>query len=247
MDYKWNWGILLQPAPEGFSNYLVMLLSGLEWTVITALVSWVIALILGAAVGVTSTLQNRFLRQAAFAYVELFRNIPLLVQMFLWYFVAPEILPHELGLWVKQLPNSAFITTAISLGFYTSARVAVQVGAGIRALPTGQRMAGLASGLTPAQVYRYILLPTAFRIILPPLTSEFLNNTKNTSVGLTIGLLELTARARSMQEYSFQVFEAFTVATLMYLAVSLSVVLTMRALERKVAIPGTITNRADPH
>jgi glutamate/aspartate transport system permease protein len=88
-----------------------------------------------------------------------------------------------------------------------------------------------------------VLLPMAFRIILPPLASELLNTIKNTSVALTIGLLELTAQARSMQEFSFQVFEAFTAATLLYLAVNLVVVLLMRLLERSVAVPGYVGGR----
>ena len=101
----------------------------------------------------------------------------------------------------------------LCLGIYTSVRVAEQVKAGIQSLPRGQGMAGTALGLTLAQTYRYVLLPQAFRIILPPLTSEFMNIIKNSSVALTIGLLELTGRARAMQEFSFQVFEAFAAAT----------------------------------
>lgn len=99
-------------------------------------------------------------------------------------------------------------------------------------------MAGTALGLTTSQTYRYVLLPMAFRIVLPPLTSEFLNLIKNTSIALTIGLLELTFRARTMQEYSFQVFEAFTAATILYLILNVLVVTGMRALERSVAVPG---------
>ena len=145
------------------------------------------------------------------AYVELFRNIPLLVQMFLWYFVLPELLPADLGDWLKQLPDASFYTAVVALGFYTSARVAEQVRAGISSLAArpahGRRSR---SGLTLPQTYVYVLLPMAYRIILPPLTSEFLNIIKNSAVALTIGLMELTARARAMQEFSFQVFEAFT-------------------------------------
>jgi glutamate/aspartate transport system permease protein len=182
----------------------------------------------------TSRLGNHF----ASAYVEFFRNIPILVQLFLWYFVLPELLPKAAGTWLKQLPNAAFWTAAIGIGLYMSARVAEQVRAGINALPRGQAMAGKALGLTTLQTYWYVLLPMAFRIILPPLTSEFLNTIKNTSVALTIGLLELTGRARSMQEFSFQVFEAFTAATLLYLAVNAVVVIAMRQLERRIAVPG---------
>ena len=137
--------------------------------------------------------------------------------MFLWFFVLPELLPKGLGDAIKQMPPpwSAYIPAVLCLGFYTAARVAEQVRAGIQSLPRGQQMAGTALGLTLAQNYRFVLLPQAFRIVLPPLTSEFLNIIKNSSVALTIGLLELTARARAMQEFSFQVFEAFTAATIL--------------------------------
>ena len=144
------------------------------------------------------------------------------------------------GRWLKQLQYASFYTAVVGIGLYMSARVAEQVRAGIASMARGQRHAALAVGLTPAQSYRYVLLPMAFRIILPPLTSEFLNTNKNTSVALTIGLLELTSRARAMQEFSFQVFEAFTVATVIYLLLNLVVVVVARWLEHRVAVPGYI-------
>lgn len=240
MNYNWNWGIFFEPSPEGVGTYLDMLLSGLRWTLATAMLAWFLALVLGLMVGVMRTLQSRAAQGLGNAYVELFRNIPLLVQLFLWFFVLPELLPRAAGLWLKQLPNAPFWTAVVGLGFYMSARIAEQVRSGIGALPRGQRLAGTALGLTTAQVYRYVLLPMAFRIILPPLTSEFLNTIKNTSVALTIGLLELTARARAIQEFSFQVFEAFTAATLLYLLVNAVVVFLMRRLEAWVAVPGYV-------
>jgi glutamate/aspartate transport system permease protein len=148
------------------------------------------------------------------------------------------VVPHAWGLWLKQMPNASFYMAVAGVGLFTSSRVAEQLRAGIAALPPGQAMAGKALGLTLGQIYRYVLLPMAYRIILPPLTSEFLNTIKNTSVALTIGLLELTARARSMQEFSFQVFEAFSAATVLYLIVNLVVVAAMRLLERRLAVPG---------
>jgi glutamate/aspartate transport system permease protein len=175
-------------------------------------------------------------------YVELFRNIPLLVQMFLWYFVMPELVPTAMGNWLKSMPNAPFITAVLSLGFFTSARVAVQVSTGINALPRGQRMAGTALGLTLPQTYRYVLLPMAFRIIIPSLTNELAAIIKNSSVALTIGLMELTASARSMQEFSFQVFEAFTAATLIYLVVSVIALVLANVLEKMLAVPGFITS-----
>ncbi len=240
MSYNWNWGILFQASPEGQGTYLDMLLIGLVWTIVTGICAWIVALIFGTIVGILRPLPSRTAEWVGFAYVEFFRNIPLVVQLFLWYFVLPELLPASWGTWLKQLQDGSFYTAVAGIGLYLSARVAEQLRAGINSMARGQRRAALAVGLTLAQAYRYVLLPMAYRIMLPPLTSEFLNTFKNTSVALTIGLLELTSRARAMQEFSFQVFEAFAVATVLYLLMNLVVVVGMRFVERRVAVPGFI-------
>ena len=243
MNYHWNWGIFWEPSPNGTGNYLDMLLSGLVLTIETAFCAWVIALAMGTVVGVLRTLLSKTASTIGFCYVEFFRNIPLLVQLFLWFFVLPEIVPRSWGLWLKQMPHAPFYTAAIGIGLFMSVRVAEQLRAGIGSLPRGQKMAATALGLTTTQAYRYVLLPIAFRVILPPLTSEFLSTIKNTSVAITIGLIELTGEARAMQEFSFQVFEAFTAATVLYLLVNVVVVTAMRFLERRVAIPGYISGK----
>ena len=244
MNYHWNWGIFWQLSPDATHTYFQLLMLGTWWTLATAISAWVIALGLGSLVGVMRTTPNKWLMRIGNAYVELFRNIPLLVQMFLWYFVVPELLPRSAGMWLKQLPDASFVTAVVALGLYTSARVAEQVRAGVNSLARGQRAAALALGMTQPQTYRYVLLPMAFRIILPPLTSEFLNCIKNSSVALTIGLLELTARAREMQEFSFQVFEAFTAATVIYILINIVVTEGMRRVERAVGVPGYLGTRA---
>jgi len=243
VNYNWNWHIFLEPNPMGTGTYLDLLLAGLVVTVEVSLLAWIIALITGSVIGVMRTLPSRTASAIGFAYVEFFRNMPLLVQLFLWFFVLPELLPKSAGLWLKQLPNAPFWTAAVGVGLFMSARVAVQLQAGIASLPRGQSQASTALGLTTVQTYRYVLLPMAFRIILPPLTSEFLNTIKNSAVAITIGLLELTGEARSMQEFSFQVFEAFTAATVLYLLLNFVVVTAMRFLERRVAIPGYIAGK----
>jgi glutamate/aspartate transport system permease protein len=242
VKYNWNWGIFWDPAPDGAGVYFSWLISGLGWTIATALVAWVIALAAGAVVGTLRTTPIGWIVKLGNAYVELFRNIPLLVQMFLWYFVLPELLPKALGDAMKQLapPWGSYWPAVLCLAFYTSARVAEQIKAGILSLPRGQTMAATALGLTRPQTYRYVLLPMAFRIVLPPLTSEFMNIIKNSAVALTIGLVELTARARAMQEFTFQVFEAFTAATVIYILLNIVIVLAMRYLEKRVAVPGFI-------
>jgi len=236
MNYNWDWGVLIREP------YFEWLVSGFLWTISVSIAAWILAFLLGSVVGIARTTNSKILRGFGTCYVETFRNIPLLVQMFLWYFVFPELLPDDAGMWVKrELPMPEFTTAVVCLGLYTASRVAEQVRAGIEAIGQGQRNAGLAMGLTPAQVYRYVLLPVSYRIIVPPLTSEFLTIFKNSSLALTIGVLETTAQARQIEEYTFQGFEAFTAATLLYIVVTSTVMLLMKLIEGRVRIPGMIS------
>jgi len=242
MNYHWNWSIFFDPSPDGTGTYLHTLIRGLYWTLGVSALAWAIALALGVLVGVLNTNRIRWVELLCRGYVELFRNIPLLVQMFLWYFVVPEVLPSAWGNAIKEADPvwSTFWTASICLGLFTSARVAEQVRAGIGALPLGQTMAGTALGLTRWQTYRHILLPMTVRIILPPLTSEALNLVKNSSVAFTIGLLEITGAARSMQEFTFQIFESFAAATVLYVLINVVVVVAMRLVEKWLTVPGFI-------
>lgn len=248
-----DWKVFLDQAPSGGMTYLGWLMSGMLWTIMVSVCAWVIAFTLGSVVGVVRTTPLKIPRFIATCYVELFRNIPLLVQMFLWYFVMPEILPQSWGDYLKsEYPNLItlpfaqfslweFTAAVLCLGLYTASRVAEQVRAGIESLPKGQTNAGLAMGFTLPQVYRFVLLPMAYRLIIPPMTSEFLTIFKNSSTALTIGVLELTAQSRQISEYTFKTFEAFTAATLIYIVITLTVIFIMRVLEKKVAIPGYIS------
>jgi His/Glu/Gln/Arg/opine family amino acid ABC transporter permease subunit len=242
MNYHWNWGIFLEPVKGGDETYLNWLLTGFGWTVAVSLSAWVIALSLGILCGTLRTVPSKRLVVMATAWVELFRNIPLLVQMFLWFFVVPELLPADWGLWVKQeLPAKEFLTATICLGLFTSARVAEQVRAGIQALPRGQLMAGLAMGLTLPQTYRHVLLPTALRMVVPPLTSEFMNVFKNSSVAFAIGVMELTFQARQMQEDSEQGIETFLAVTLLYFICAFTANRVMAVIETRTRIPGNFS------
>jgi glutamate/aspartate transport system permease protein len=201
----------------------------------------VIALLLGSVIGTLRTTHRAWVTRLGNAWVELFRNIPLLVQMFLWYFVIPEFIP-PLKAWIVRADpaHAQFLSAVLCLGLFTSARVAEQVRAGIQSLPRGQRLAGMAVGLTQTQVYRFVLLPMAFRIVIPPLTSETMNLIKNSSIALTIGLAELTFRSREMGEYTFRFFEAFSAATLVYIVIAMTANRVMAVVEKRVAVPGYI-------
>ncbi|WP_300015228.1 amino acid ABC transporter permease [uncultured Roseobacter sp.] len=239
MNYNWNWGVLFE------EQYLNWLISGFGWTISVALSAWCIAIVIGSLVGVGKTVPNKIVRGICATYVEIFRNVPLLVQMFIWYFAVPEMLPEDWGRWMKRdLPNPEFVTAVVALGLYTASRIAEQVRAGIETVPPGLSAAATAHGLSTAQTYRYVLLPISFRIIVPPLTSEFLTVFKNSSLALTIGLLELTAQSQQIAEYTFQGFEAFTAATVIYVCIALVATILMQVLEKYTRIPGYVGKEA---
>jgi glutamate/aspartate transport system permease protein len=242
VNYHWHWGVFLNPVPSGGATYLGWMVSGLEMTVMLSLTAWVIALIVGTVMGVLRTVPNRWLSGIASVYVEVFRNIPLLAQLFIWYFVLPELLPASLGDSFKQMNPLAqqFIASMICLGLFTGARICEQVRSGINSLPRGQKNASLALGFTLPQTYRYVMLPMAFRLIVPPITSEFLNIFKNSAVCSTIGLLELAAEGRQLVDYTAQPYESFIAVTLMYLMINVVVMLFMRWVEGRTRVPGYI-------
>jgi len=236
-----NFDVLFQQTPDGDGAYWQWIVEGLYWTLAISAVAWIIAMILGAIIGTIRTTQNSSLVRFGNGWVELFRNIPLLVQMFLWYFVIPEFIPPLKAWMISTEPLYAqYLAAILCLGLFTSARIAEQVRAGIQSLPRGQRNAGMAVGLTQPQVYRYVLLPMAFRIVIPPLTSETMNLIKNSSIALTIGLAELTFRSREIGEYTFRFFEAFTAATLIYLVLAMTANRVMAWVERRTSVPGFI-------
>jgi glutamate/aspartate transport system permease protein len=240
--------LLFAPTPDGAGRYFDWIVSGLGWTLSLALGAWTIALIVGTLVGVARTLPGGILPRLGRIYVETFRNIPLLVQMFFWYFVLPELLPVRIGMAIKQMdpPWGSFVPALICLGLFTAARIAEQVRAGIQALPGGQIQAASALGFGRVSMYRLILLPQAFRIILPTLTNEFMTIFKNTSVALTIGLVELTATAREINENTFRTFEAFGVVTIVYLVIALIAWQIMHRIERAAQLPALAGGGARP-
>ncbi len=242
MNYHWSWDVFLREVPSGGATYLDWMLTGLKTTVTLSLSAWIMALMLGSLMGVLRTVPNRWLSGIAATYVEIFRNIPLLVQLFIWYFVLPELLPTAWGTAIKQMNPVAqqFLAAMICLGFFTSARVCEQVRAGINSLARGQKNAGLAMGFTLPQTYRYVLLPMAFRIIVPPITSEFLNIFKNSAVCSTIGLLELAAQGRQLVDYTAQPYESFIAVTLLYMLINVVVMFAMRWVENHTRVPGFI-------
>jgi glutamate/aspartate transport system permease protein len=239
MEYQWNWSILVSEP------YLGWLLEGVGWTALISLPAFALAMAAGVSVGVMRTLPPGLSRSLASVYVQGFRSVPLLVQLFLWYFVVPEVLPAGMGAWMKRgLPYPEYWTTMIGLGLFMSARIAEQTRAALEAIGPGMQRAALAHGMTSMQIYRFLLIPAALRYALPPFTSEFLNTVKNSSLALTIGMLELTGQSRQIEAYTFHGIEAFTAATLIYIAVSMVAIALSRRLERAIQIPGMLSERS---
>jgi glutamate/aspartate transport system permease protein len=230
---SWDWHFFLNDDGSG-RTYLAWMFSAWGWTLAVAACSWVVAMTVGGLVGTLRTLpDNPWLARAANVWVELFRNIPLLVQIFLWYFVVPKIFPV-----MQQVPG--FVLVVFALGFFTSARIAEQVRAGVQALPRGQRYAGMAMGFTTAQTYRYVILPMAIRIILPPLTSESMNLLKNSSVAFAVSIAELTMFAMQVQEETSRGVEVYLAVTLLYAVSAFAVNRALSWVEHRVRVPGFI-------
>ncbi|MBN8489182.1 MAG: amino acid ABC transporter permease [Burkholderiales bacterium] len=243
----WDWQVFCKNTIDGEvvercfgSNgditYLDWLLSAWGWTLSVALLALVVALVVGSLIGILRTAPSRWLSGFGNAWTELFRNIPLLVQIFLWYHVVPSIVPP-----LKDVPP--FVLVVLGLGFFTSARVSEQVKAGIESIPRGQRYAGLAMGLTLAQTYRYVLLPRAFRIVIPPLTSESMNIIKNSSVAFAVSIAELTQFAMQAQEETSRGIEIYLAVTGLYFISAFAINRIAMLIERKSQVPGMLGAR----
>lgn len=244
---SWDWQVFCEDTitrevgascfgPGGEITYLDWLLSAWGWTVSVSLLALVMALVVGSVVGTLRTLPDSpWVVRLGNAWVELFRNIPLLVQVFLWYHVVPALFPV-----LKGVPS--FILVVFALGLFTSARVAEQVRAGIQALPRGQRYASLALGMTTAQSYRYVLLPMAFRIVIPPLTSETMNIFKNSSVAFAVSVAELTMFAMQAQEETSRGIEVYLAVTGLYIVSAFAINRLMAFVEKRTRVPGFIAS-----
>ncbi len=229
----WDWQFFFNDDGSG-RTYLQWMMTAWLWTLAVAATSWVVAVLVGGVMGTLRTLPDSpWVVRAANAWVELFRNIPLLVQIFLWYFVVPKIFPS-----FQHVPGFALVVFA--LGFFTSARIAEQVRAGIQSLPKGQRYAGMAMGFTTLQTYRYVILPMAVRIILPPLTSESLNLLKNSAIAFAVSIAELTFFPMQAQEETSRGVEVYLAVTGLYALSAFAVNRFFAFVERKARIPGFI-------
>jgi His/Glu/Gln/Arg/opine family amino acid ABC transporter permease subunit len=233
VTYQFNWSVLWSGQTGGW------LLQGLLMTLQLSVLAWVLAASLGTLAGALRTVPYRPLRAVATFYVEFFRNVPLLVWMFFWYFGVPPLLPSGLQQWLFD-HGAEFWAGMFALGVYHGARFSEVIRSGIQSIPRTQFEAAQAMGFTTWQAYRLVILPVALRLIVPPATSESLNLLKNSSVALTISVAELTFQTRQIETYTARAIEALTAGTLIYLVLCLSIATIMSRVEKRFAIPGLI-------
>ena len=233
MTYHFDWSVLWSGQSGRW------LLQGLVTTIEISIIAWVLAIILGISSGALRTASITPLRWAATVYVEFFRNVPLLVWMFFWYFAVPPLLPYAAQDWLFD-HGAEFWAGVVALGVYHGARFSEVMRSGIQSIPKTQFEAAASTGLTTAQTYRLIIIPVALRLIIPPATNESLNLIKNSSIALTIGVAELTFQTRQIETYTAKAFEALTAGTLIYLLLCLAIAGAMSQLEKRFAIPGMI-------
>jgi His/Glu/Gln/Arg/opine family amino acid ABC transporter permease subunit len=233
MSYQLNWSVLWSGQTGGW------LFQGLLTTLQLSIFAWLLAIALGIISGALRTVTIPWLRWLATGYVEFFRNVPLLVWMFFWYFGVPPFLPQGLQDWLFE-HGAEFCAGVFALGIYHGARFSEVIRSGIQSIPKTQFEAALSTGLTMAQAYRLIIVPIALRLIVPPATNETLNLLKNSSVALTIGVAELTFQTRQIETYTAKALEALVAGTVLYLVLCLSIATIMARVERRIAIPGMI-------
>lgn len=233
MNYQFNWSVLWSGQTGAW------LFQGLITTLHLSALAWLLALSLGILSGALRTAPILPSRWLATAYVEFFRNVPLLVWMFFWYFGVPPLFPQGLQDWLFE-HGAEFWAGVFALGVYHGARFSEVIRSGIQSIPKTQFEAALSTGLTVPQAYRLIIVPIALRLIVPPATNETLNLLKNSSVALTIGVAELTFQTRQIETYTAKAFEALAAGTIIYLVLCLSIAGLMARVERRVAIPGLI-------
>jgi polar amino acid transport system permease protein len=230
LNYQFDWAIITS------GQYFEWIVSGVKVTLQLSVVSIALSFIIGLLIAVMRMSQIKPILWFSHAYLEFFRNTPLLVQIFFWYFGSYKILPQAVNDWMNTM-NFEFAAAVIALTIYTSAFIAEDIRSGVRSIPKEQMEAARSSGFSYLGSMYHIILPQAVRLTIPPLINQFLNLTKNSSLAMTIGVAELTYQARQVESYTFKGFEAFTAATLVYLGLSLIITWLVTLYSKHVLNP----------
>jgi polar amino acid transport system permease protein len=230
LNYQFDWAVVIS------GKYFDWLVSGVVVTIKLSVVSIALSFLLGLVIAVMRMSRFRPVYWFAHGYLEFFRNTPLLVQIFFWYFGSYKVLPDAVNQWLNA-QGFEFAAAVIALTIYTSAFIAEDIRSGVRSIPKEQMEAARSSGFSYVRSMFYIILPQAVRLTIPPLINQFLNLTKNSSLAMTIGVAELMYQARQVESYTFKGFEAFSAATVVYVGLSFIITGLMTLYDRKVLQP----------
>jgi polar amino acid transport system permease protein len=203
-------------------QYLNWFLIGLATTLALTCAAWCLAMTMGIVLTLIRMIPFRPFAWFVTLYVEYHRNVPLLVQILVWYFGVPSLLPRPARQWIN-VHHGEFLLATIALGLAAAAYVAEDIRSGIRSIPKAQNEAARSIGFGYLGAMGYVVLPQAIRIAVPPLINQTLLLFKNTSLAMAIGVGELTYQTREVESYTFKTFEAFAVATGIYLAISFGI------------------------
>ncbi len=203
-------------------EYLDRFVTGFITTMELAMAAWILAFVLAVVLTLVRMAPFKPADWVVATFVEYHRNVPLLIQILLWYFGMPELLPDGIRMWINQ-QNSEFVFALIAIGLCFSAYMSEDLRSGIRSIPSAQYEAARALGFGYVRSMYYVILPQALRVSTPPLINQTLFLFKNTSLAMAIGVAELTYQAKEVESYTFKTFEAFFVATAIYLTISLGI------------------------
>lgn len=226
MTVKLDFSVLLR------GDYPRMIIEGIVTMLELTVLAWVLAITLGIALALIRMTRNRVAEAVVAAYVEYHQNVPMLVQIFLWYFGMPTLLPLDAQRWVNA-HHSEFLFAFIAVGLCMAAYMSEGLRSGIRSIPTSQLEASRALGMSYLKAFRLVVLPQALRNALPTLISYTVLLFKNTSLAMTIGVAELTYATREIENQSFRTVEVYLLTTAVYLGVSLLLMGTGSSLERR--------------
>ena len=207
-----------------FSKFSTQLFIGLGWTVLSSVIALFFSLIIGTIFAIMEVLPSKVMRVIGHAYVEIMRNIPLLVITMFFYLVIP--------MYVVKI--NGFTAGTIGLTLYTSAFIAETIRSGIQSVSNGQMEGARSTGMTYWQAMRYIILPQAFKIVIPPLGNQFVNLVKNSSVLAFVAGFDLMYQANSIASTTFDTINSYLVVGVLYLIVTLPISYYMRHLEKKL-------------
>ena len=227
-NYDFNWNLILT------GQYRDWIVAGFLTTMKLSVVSIVLAFLLGLVVAVMRLSSNKPIRWLAIGFLEFVRNTPLLVQIFFWYFGSYKILPTSWSEWLNGTNQFELVAAVVALTIYTSAFIAEDIRSGILSIPKEQMEAARSAGFSYLQSMRFVILPQAVRITVPPLVNQFLNLAKNSSLAMTIGVAELTYQARQIESHTLRGFEAFMASTLIYVIISLALTYMIHAYDERV-------------